>query len=138
VFTVWDLNLTKKLFFITYRYQYLLLTIVLSVLLRFWLQITLLVSLNFSYKVWPAVEDFMRLKFQFTVRPKNLICIAQSMSITTNIVSLNPAHGKVYLIQHYVIKFVSDLWQISGFLWVSSTTGNNTDHHDITEILLKV
>jgi hypothetical protein len=60
------------------------------------------------------------------------------MPITTNIVSLNPAHGKVYLIQHYVIKFVSDLWQISGFLWVSSTTGNNTDHHDITEILLKV
>jgi hypothetical protein len=27
-------------------------------------------------------------------------------------------------------------WQIGGFLWVSST--NKTDHHDITEILLKV
>ena len=25
---------------------------------------------------------------------------------------------KVYLIQHYVIKFVSDLQQVSGFLWV--------------------
>jgi len=25
------------------------------------------------------------------------------------VVSLNPAHGEVYSIQHYVIKFVSDL-----------------------------
>ena len=39
----------------------------------------------------------------------------------------------------YMIKFVKDLWQVSGFLLgtpVSST--NKTDHHDITEILLKV
>jgi len=27
----------------------------------------------------------------------------QSLPITTKVVSLNPAHGKVYLIQHYVI-----------------------------------
>jgi len=26
--------------------------------------------------------------------------------ITTEVVSLNPTHGEVYLIQHYVIKFV--------------------------------
>jgi len=32
-------------------------------------------------------------------------------------VSLNPVHGQVYLIQHYVIKFVSDLRQVCGFLW---------------------
>jgi len=31
-------------------------------------------------------------------------------------VSLNPIHGEVYLIQQYVIKFVSDLWQVSGCL----------------------
>ena len=30
----------------------------------------------------------------------------------------NPIHGKVYSIQHYVIKFVSDLRQVGGFLWV--------------------
>ena len=64
----------------------------------------------------------------------------------------------VFSIQHYVIKFVSDLWQVGGFLYttlcdkvcqwlvtgrwfspahpVSST--NKTDRHDITEILLKV
>jgi hypothetical protein len=42
-------------------------------------------------------------------------------------------------IQHYVIKFVSDFavgrWFCPGTT-VSST--NKTDHHDITEILLKV
>ena len=41
--------------------------------------------------------------------------------------------------QHNVIKFVSDLRQVGGFLRgtpVSST--NKTDRHDITEILLKV
>ena len=47
----------------------------------------------------------------------------QSVPITTEIVSLNPVHGTVYLIQHYVIKFVH------GFFYrylVSST--NKTDH----------
>jgi len=42
-------------------------------------------------------------------------------------------------VQQYVIKFVSDLWQVGGFLWfppVSLT--NKTDRHDITVILLKV
>ena len=36
---------------------------------------------------------------------------------TTCVISLNPVHGEVYSI-HYVIKFVSDLWQIGGFLQV--------------------
>jgi hypothetical protein len=35
-----------------------------------------------------------------------------------------------------MIKFVSDLRQVGGFSPVSST--NNTDRHDITELLLKV
>ena len=34
------------------------------------------------------------------------------------VVSSNPAHGVVYSIQHYVITFVSDLWQVGGFLGV--------------------
>jgi len=33
----------------------------------------------------------------------------ESVSITTKVVSSNPVHDEVYLIQHYVIKFVSDL-----------------------------
>jgi hypothetical protein len=42
----------------------------------------------------------------------------QSVPITTKVVSSNPAHGEVCLIQHYVIKFVSDLWQVGGFLCI--------------------
>jgi len=45
----------------------------------------------------------------------------------------------MYSIQHYVITFVSDLQQVGGFSQdtpISST--NNTDRHNITEILLKV
>ena len=42
----------------------------------------------------------------------------QSVAITTKVVSLNPVHIEVYSIQHYVIKFVSDLRQVSGFLRV--------------------
>jgi hypothetical protein len=34
----------------------------------------------------------------------------QSVSITTKVVSSKPVHGEVYSIQHYEIKFVSDLW----------------------------
>jgi hypothetical protein len=33
-------------------------------------------------------------------------------------VSSKPVHDEVYSIQHYVIKFVSDLWQVSDFLRV--------------------
>ena len=38
------------------------------------------------------------------------------MPITITVVSSNPANGEVYSIQHYVIKFVSDLRQVGGFL----------------------
>ena len=42
----------------------------------------------------------------------------QSVPITTNVVSSNPVYNDVYSIQHYVIKFVSHLRQVSGFLRV--------------------
>ena len=64
----------------------------------------------------------------------------QSVPITTNILSSNPARGKLYGIQHYVIKFVGDLRAgrsvVSPGTPVSST--NKSENHDITEILLKV
>ena len=60
------------------------------------------------------------------------------MPITTKVVSSNPVHCEVHSIQHYVIKFVSDLRQV----WFSQGTPisptNKTDSHDITKILLKV
>jgi hypothetical protein len=42
----------------------------------------------------------------------------QSVPIAINVVSLNLVHGKVYSMKHYVIKFVSDLQQVGGSLWV--------------------
>jgi hypothetical protein len=42
------------------------------------------------------------------------------------------------LIQHYVIKFVSDLRQVCGVLRVLQFPPKNSDCHDITAILLKV
>jgi hypothetical protein len=42
----------------------------------------------------------------------------QSVPINSNVVSSNPTQGEVCSIQHYVIKFVSDLRQVDGFLWV--------------------
>ena len=42
----------------------------------------------------------------------------QSVPITTNVVNSNPVHEEVYLIQHYVKKFVSDLRQVGVFLRV--------------------
>jgi len=54
------------------------------------------------------------------------------MAITTKIVSSNHVHAEVYLIQHHVIKFVSNLRQVGVF------SGYSGFLHDITEILLKV
>ena len=53
--------------------------------------------------------------------------------------TLNPAHGEVYSFQHYVIKFGSELRQDgSYFPGTPVLSTNKTDHHDISEILLKV
>ena len=52
----------------------------------------------------------------------NYLVPMQSVAITTDVVSLNPNQREG--VQHYVIKFVSDLWQVGGFLLgppVSST-----------------
>jgi hypothetical protein len=67
----------------------------------------------------------------------------QSVPITTNIVSSNPAYVvcTLYSIQHYVIKFVSELQPIGGFLQVHVLwfpPPIKLDCHDVTEILLKV
>ena len=63
----------------------------------------------------------------------------QSVSITTKVVSSNPAHVEVYSIRQYVIKFVSDLRQICCFLRVPRFPPQmKLTPHDIAEIFLKV
>ena len=42
----------------------------------------------------------------------------QSVPNTTKVVNLNLVYCDMYSVQHFVIKFVSDLWQIGDFLWV--------------------
>ena len=42
----------------------------------------------------------------------------QSVPITSKVVTSNPAHVEMYSIQHFVIKFVSYLWQDGGFLLI--------------------
>ena len=54
----------------------------------------------------PYMVPYLVHKFQ-------MICFKR-----TKVASSNPTHGEVYLIQHYVIKFVSDLRQVGGFLQV--------------------
>jgi hypothetical protein len=63
----------------------------------------------------------------------------QSVLMTSNVVSSNPANGDVYSIENYMIKFVSDLRQVGGFLRVTPVSlANKTDRHDIIKSLLKV
>ena len=47
----------------------------------------------------------------------------QSVPITTKVTSSNPVHGEVYLIQHYVIKFVSDMRQVGEFFPGTTVSG---------------
>ena len=44
----------------------------------------------------------------------------QSVPIAIKVVSSKPVHVEVYSIQHYVIRFVSDLRQVGGFLRFAS------------------
>ena len=50
-------------------------------------------------------------------RDRMIVRFATSYA-TTDVVSSNPVHGEVYSIHNYVIKYVSDLRQVGGFLWV--------------------
>ena len=62
-----------------------------------------------------GVRQQLRKSF-FVHSPLDLQLAMQSIPITTKVVSSNPTHSKEYSIQHHVIKFVSDLQQVDGFL----------------------
>ena len=46
------------------------------------------------------------------------LIVYEDTRFSSKSVNSNPDHGEVYSIQHYVIKFVSDLRQVGGFLRV--------------------
>ena len=58
--------------------------------------------------------------------------------ITSEAVSSNPVHGEVYSIQHYVIRFVSDLGQVGGFLWFPPTIKLTTMILYVIQLLYRV
>jgi len=60
----------------------------------------------------------------------------QSVPITTKVEISNPVHDEVYSIQHYVIKFGSDLRKVVEFSPSTVSSTNKTDCHDIADILL--
>ena len=66
-----------------------------------------------------------------------VVVIVQSVPITTDVLSSNPAQGEVYnIICDKVCQWLAAGRWFSSGPPVSST--NKTDRHDITEILLKV
>ena len=66
-------------------------------------------------------------------------CAISAYDITSKVVSLNPADGEVYSIQHYVIVFVSKLQQVFCFLQVLQFPLQiKLTATYLTEILLKV
>ena len=50
--------------------------------------------------------------------PVDLQLTIQTVTIITYVVSSNPAYGELYSLQLHVIKFVSDLLEVDGFLQV--------------------
>jgi len=69
-------------------------------------------------KMAETIEMYANLFVKRLKYCRSLILPMQSVPITTKVVSLNPDYGEVYSIQQYVIKFVSDLRQVGGFLRV--------------------
>ena len=79
--------------------------------------------------IWNICNLQLRWKFSFDQRIFSFLSEGSSWSLelelpmqsvpnTTILVSWNPAHGEVYMIQNYAIKFVSDLQQVGGCFWV--------------------
>ena len=85
----------------------------------------------FIAQITPRRRDLDRMVFRF---PTTYSIIAYH----TKAVSLNPAHGVVYSMQHYVKKFASALRISMVFTGYSVPSTNKTDRHDIAELLLKV
>ena len=85
-----------------------------------WAQLLMYSNNNFKKMQWTCSFNFIPSTIGWC-RDRMVVDLQlpmRSVSITTQVVSSNPVHGEVYLIQLYVIKFVSDLRQVCGFIRV--------------------
>ena len=104
-----------------------------NVLFRFVMS-HLLHSSLLPYNVYLFVSIFTQLKYGKGMYFMNLQLHIKSVPITTKVVSSNPTHREVISIQHYVIKFVCDLWQVISFILILPIfSTNKTVCHDIAE-----
>ena len=72
--------------------------------------------LVFMKNIVPTLSQGRRSIVVMVVWWLDLQLLVQSVPITTKVFNTNPAHDQVYSTKHYVIKFVSDLRQVVGFL----------------------
>jgi hypothetical protein len=80
---------------------------------------TLCENLNIAGRLYLAISFSYILNSGRRGRDRIVVQLpVQSAYITTEVASSNRVHCEVYSIQHYVIKFVSDLRQVGGFLRV--------------------
>ena len=77
------------------------------------LSVPLALSSKYSLPVFPITTTVMVVVVWLVLQLP-----VQLVTITTKVVSSTPDYREVCSIQHYVIKFVSDLRQVGGFLWV--------------------
>ena len=77
-------------------------------------------SIYFAMKRHDSIPKAHSLKIVLliTIWELDLQLPLQLVHITTDVVSSIPAHAEVYSTHHYVIKFVSDLQHVCGFLQV--------------------
>jgi hypothetical protein len=78
---------------------------------------------------YPFIQNFI-------IGHEETIFFSEKKNKKKTINDFEPVHGEVYSIQHYVINIVSYLRHVGGILRFPSSI--KTDHHDITEIFLKV
>ena len=79
-----------------------------------------------SYLCYLYLVTYSGVQYIFTISVAGVVVVivwqldlqlpVQSVYITTKVVSSNPVHREMYSKQHYVIKFVSDMRQVVGFL----------------------
>jgi hypothetical protein len=103
----------------------------------FWLLIRLNILYFFSSKTAYLQKSSSREPYiVLSTKKHNVQFFMYIFELKINFLCLSPIEKTLFQLQHYVIKFVSDLRQVVVFSPVSST--NKTDRHDITEILLKM